>query len=94
MRSARRARRHEPRRPKVGCARIRRHGTSSRRETDEISIDRPVLGDCESRLAPPPTRGPRARSSDGSTRRTDPSVHLECEWKPGPDRGSRPPRRA
>jgi hypothetical protein len=89
MRSLRRARRCKPRRPKVGRAGDRRPPGASPtdRETDERSIGLPRSGDCERRLAPQPT------ASDASPKLrwqhpigTDPSVHLECVWKPGTDR--------
>lgn len=55
MRSGRRARRRRPRKPRVGCARERRHlGTSpTERKTEASSIGMPRSGDCDSRLAPP-----------------------------------------
>jgi len=95
---ARRARRCEPRRPKVGCAADRRHPGPRSHETGDRT--RSTIG--------PPVRvtayGAWCRTdvSDASPKLrwqhplgTDPSVHLECEWKPGTDRDRvRPPRRA
>ena len=99
MRSARRARKRTPRRPKVGLRARDRRRPGRRaidREADEKSIGCPVRGDCERRLVPLPTASeasPKLRWQHPLG--TDPSVHLECEWKPGPDRDpDRPPRRA